>query len=136
MSMCFCNKCGMKVDPEQERFCRNCGSNAAGAEPAVLEKMANLFRGVESVGGRMYLTAKGLYFSSHALNVQAGDSRIGFDEILNVEKCNTLGFLPNGLRVITKQGVTYQFVLWGRDDVIACLNLLLRDYRNRCREEV
>ena len=120
----------MKVAPEREHFCRNCGAESTGAEPAVLEKMANLFRGIESVGGRMYLTANSIYFSSHSLNVQAGDSRIGFDEILNIEKCNTFGFVPNGLRVTTKQGVSYQFVLWGRDDVIACLNLLLQKYKN------
>ena len=129
MGVYFCNKCGTKVDPEREQFCRNCGTESTGAEPAVLEKLANLFRGIESVGGRMYLTANSIYFSSHSLNVQTGDSRIGFDEILNIEKCNTLGFVPNGLRVITKQGVTYQFVLWGRDDVIVCLNLLLQNYK-------
>ena len=131
MSVCFCGKCGMKVMPEHEKFCRKCGTESTHAEPAVLEKMANLFRGVEAVGGKMYLTANSIYFSSHSFNVQAGDSRIGFDEILNIETCNTLGFVPNGLRVITKHGVTYQFVLWGRDDVIACLNLLLKNHKER-----
>ena len=131
MSICFCSKCGSKVNPDEERFCRNCGTASSLSEPAVLEKMANLFRGVEAVGGRMYLTSNGIYFISHSLNVQAGETRIGYEDILNIEKCNTLGIMPNGLRVVTKRGATYQFVLWGRNDVMACLNLLLKNYKIR-----
>lgn len=131
MKACFCSKCGTKVDPGQERFCRNCGAEASLAEPAVLEKLANLFRGVEAVGGRMYLTANSVYFSSHRFNVQTGDTRIGLDEISDIQKCNTLGIVPNGLRIITRQGQVHQFVLWGRNSVIACLKVLIQNYRQK-----
>ena len=120
--MRFCDKCGFKCDA-LEKFCRNCGNNSM--SPPVITKPANLFRGLEAVGGHLYLTKCCMYFSSHCVNVQAGDTIIPYDDIARIEKCNTLCIVPNGLRIVTTNGAVFQFVLWGRENVISCLKLLM-----------
>ena len=120
--MYFCDKCGFKTDTAAQ-FCRNCGNNSM--SPPVVTKLANLFRGLEAVGGHLYLTKCCLYFSSHCLNVQTGDTIISYDEISRIEKCNTLRIVPNGLLIVTKNGIVFLFVLWGREKVISCLKQLM-----------
>ncbi len=95
----------------------------------VLTKIANLFCGDEAVGGKMYLSKDGIAFSPHNFNVQSGDTVIPLCEIAGVEKCNTLGIVPNGLRILTRTGEVFQFVLWGRDDVMTCLESLMGEGR-------
>lgn len=120
--MYFCDECGFKTDVTG-KFCQNCG-NKSMSQP-VITKRANLFRGLEAVGGRLYLTKCCLYFSSHSFNLQAGDTKIWYDDIVRIEKCNTLLLVPNGLRIVTADGSVFQFVLWGRENVISCLRLLM-----------
>lgn len=79
------------------------------------EVFANLFRGWESVGGRLSVTDRRIRFESHAWNVQVGPSEIRFDEIASVRPCNTFWVIPNGLRVETSGGKVYRFVVCGPD---------------------
>jgi hypothetical protein len=79
---------------------------------------ANLFRGVEAVGGRIILTTQRLLFESHGLNIQNEPLAIRLNEIVGVTTCNTLGVVPNGMTVRCKSGEHYQFVLWGRKRAI------------------
>ena len=95
------------------------------ARRPVLTKSANLWRGNEAVGGKMHLSRDGILFSSHGSNVQTGDTVIPLRDIAGVAKCNTLGIVPNGLKILTRTGEVFQFVLWGRDSVIACIELLM-----------
>ena len=120
--MYFCDKCGFKMDMT-ERFCQNCGNNSM--SPPVITKLANLLRGQEGVGGHLYLTKCCMCFSSHCLNVQAGDTIILYNDIVSIEKFNNLFILPNALRIVTADRAVFQFVLWGRENVISCLKLLM-----------
>jgi len=85
-------------------------------EKIVKEGAANHFKGVESVGGKLFLTNFRLYFKSHAFNVQVHELSIPLDEIKSVELKNTLGIVPNGMAVTLKDGHEERYVVYGRGD--------------------
>ena len=82
---------------------------------------ANYFRGFEAVGGKMEFDETGLTFKSHALNIQAGKTRIGYSQIDKITKRNTLGIVPNGISIFTKDNFEHKFVVKNRSSVIALL---------------
>lgn len=89
-------------------------------EQVVKQGSANLQKGVETVGGKLYLTNQRLIFEAHKINVQGGTTEIKISDIQSSEKCWTkfLGFIPlapNSLAIFTKSGKEYRFVLMGRD---------------------
>ncbi len=88
-------------------------------EHLVREGGANLQRGIETVGGKLFLTNQRLLFQSHAFNVQTGPTQIELSDVSGTKRCWTkfLGFIPlipNSLAVQTARGKEYRFVLSGR----------------------
>lgn len=88
-------------------------------EQIIKQGAANLQKGLETVGGKLYLTNQRLIFEAHKLNTQGGSTEINLSDIQSSEKCWTkfLGFLPlmpNSLAVYTKSGSECRFVLFGR----------------------
>jgi hypothetical protein len=79
------------------------------------EIFANLFRGLEGVGGKIFLTNQRLIFKSHSLNVQKGQTNIDYSEIVSVQKRKTIRVIKNGIKIITKHGKEYRFVIKERD---------------------
>ena len=69
---------------------------------------ANYFRGIEAVGGKLYFDGNGLTFKSHKLNIQRGETRIEYNEIQEVSKINTLGIVPNGISILSKDGFSHK----------------------------
>ena len=91
-------------------------------EKVYFEVLANLFRGAEAVGGKLRVTDSRLIFKSHSLNIQTGNTEILMEQIVKVQKRNTLGFVPNGMSIITIDGIEYKFVLWNRSKIIDFIN--------------
>ena len=88
-------------------------------ETLVREGAANLQRGAETVGGRLFLTNQRLFFQSHSFNIQTGPTEIPLSQVLGTRLCWTrfLGVLPlfpNSLAVATAGGAEYRFVLFDR----------------------
>jgi len=88
-------------------------------EQIIKQGAANLQKGLETVGGKLYLTNQRLVFEAHKINIQGGITEINLSEIQSSEKCWTkyLGYIPlipNSLAVYTKEGKEYRFVLSGR----------------------
>lgn len=81
----------------------------------IREGGCNLFFGIESVGGKLFLTKDSLLFYSHGINISSRRKYtvIDLNEITDVEKCNTLLIVPNGIKVYTNSK-TYQFILYSR----------------------
>jgi GRAM domain len=80
---------------------------------------ANLQRGIESVGGKLYLTNQRLIFESHGFNVQRGATTIPVADIRTVKASWTkllglIPIMPNSLTVTTSDGTNYSFVLLNR----------------------
>ncbi len=83
--------------------------------------LANYFRGSEAVGGKIYFDDVGLTFKSHKFNIQKGQTRIEYNQIQSVNKRNTLGIVPNGILIFTKDGTEHRFVVNNREKVIEFL---------------
>jgi len=77
---------------------------------------ANAQRGLEAVGGHLYLTDHRLIFESHAFNIQRGNIILDLADIVSVEPAwaRLLGFIPlvpNSVKVRLGSGKGYRFVV-------------------------
>ena len=79
---------------------------------------ANLFRGIEGVGGKLRITDTRILFEPHFFNIQKGNLEIPLKEILLIGKRNTMLLIPNGIYVQLKSGVVYRFVVNERERII------------------
>jgi hypothetical protein len=82
----------------------------ANGERLLKQGAANHFRGAEAVGGWLALTDRRLLFRSHGFNIQTHRLSIPLRELVAVEACTTCWIIPNGLRVVTAEGID-QFVV-------------------------
>ena len=79
------------------------------------EGPANLFRGKEAVGGRLFLTTHRLIFVSHNLNIQNGTTLLDLNQIVSLSPRKTLGLIQNGLTIQLEGGKDYHFVVYNPD---------------------
>ena len=75
---------------------------------------ANHFKNAEAVGGKLYLLKDHLEFKSHGFNIQNHSFIIYSKEIEKIIFYNTLGFVPNGLKLVLKDGEEEKFVVSNR----------------------
>jgi hypothetical protein len=87
-------------------------------EQLLADVPANLFRGIEGVGGRLRITNRRVVFEAHAFNIQTAPAEIPLEQIAEVRKRLTWKLIPNGLLIRTKDGPEYKFVVWGRRRLI------------------
>lgn len=92
------------------------------SEVVILKKPANLFRGIEAVGGWMSITNKRIIFNPHKLNIQKQPIEMLYSEILEVSKRNTFYCVPNGIKIKVKTGQQYKFVTWKRNALIKLID--------------
>lgn len=88
-------------------------------EQPIKEGAANLQRGLETVGGRLFLTSHRLVFEPHAVNIQTRVATVELANVQSTRACWTkllglIPLLPNSLAVYTKDGTEFRFVLFGR----------------------
>ena len=89
---------------------------------------ANLFRGIEAVGGHLDIYESGLLFRPHGVNFQTQEEFISYEHVLQVQPCMTWGFIPNGLKVVTQQ-TSYHFVVWRRKHIAAAIMTQLQKFK-------
>lgn len=83
---------------------------------------ANLFRGIESVGGEIHFTNDRLIFKSHSLNLQTGETEIKYKNISSADNRKTLAVIPNGIKLTLKDGEEYDFVVKNRTSILEFLD--------------
>ncbi|GAB6991649.1 GRAM domain-containing protein [Paenibacillus pini] len=88
----------------------------------LLTKPANLFRGMEAVGGKLKITGDRVIFNATRLNVQRDSLEIPMSDIQEVERRNTLRIVPNGITIKLRSGKEYRFVIKDRDQVIELIH--------------
>jgi len=96
-------------------------TNLLNGESIIKEGKANLQRGIETVGGHLYLTTQRLIFESYKFNIQRGNTIIDLGNINEVTKCwtkflNLIPLFPNSIKVETRDDKQYKFVCFGRED--------------------
>ena len=72
--------------------------------------MANYFRGIEAVGGKIYFYEDKLIFKSHVFNIQRGETEIKYSDISEIQKRNTPFIELNDISIITKNGFNLKFI--------------------------
>ncbi len=87
-------------------------------ENLVRSTPANMQRGLEAVGGKLYLTDTRIFFSSHKFNFQNGPTEIALEAVESVHPSLTriLGVVPvfpNSF-VVHAGGAAYSFVTSSR----------------------
>jgi hypothetical protein len=95
-------------------------------EKVIRKGMASLQKGLETVGGHLYLTDKRLVFESHWLNFQRGVTQIDLDDITGLAKGTTwllgrIPTLPNAFVAATKDGTRYRLTVWKREQWISAI---------------
>lgn len=90
-------------------------------ETILIESLANLFRGLEGVGGRIKVTNFRVIFEAHALNIQSQPEIIPLNEIVAAGKRNTIGIIPNGIFIRTSDGNEFRFVTWKREQLLSAI---------------
>ncbi|MFP4288096.1 MAG: hypothetical protein ACOC2E_01995 [Bacteroidota bacterium] len=73
----------------------------------------HIYKG-EALGGMLYLLKDRLQFKAHNFNVQNQTVAIALSEIKEIEYYNTLGIIPNGLKIRMPAGETAKFVVNNR----------------------
>lgn len=95
----------------------------------------SLQRGIEAVGGTLFLTTRRLIFEAHRFNVQTGRTVIPLRAVEGVWKTWTKLFgvipiLPNSLAVATERGTVYRFIMFERDTWIRLIRETKQDLKD------
>jgi hypothetical protein len=109
-------------------------------EEVIRDSAANLQRGIEAVGGWLYLTTERLIFEAHIFNLQSGATVIPLRDVGKMWKTWTkmLGLIPifpNSLAVATAKGKTFRFVISGRDEWIIAIREAQEDWEDQQEDE-
>lgn len=88
-------------------------------ESIIKHSASNLQRGLETVGGKVYLTNERIIFEAHKINFQSGVTEISLSSIKSLGKSWTkflgiIPIMPNSLSVYTQDNEEYRFVIFGR----------------------
>jgi hypothetical protein len=113
----FTSKLGKNIEPELTQD-----------ENIEIEGPANLFRGIEGVGGKIFLTNKKVVFKSHKINIQKGQTDILYENITEIIKRKTAKIIDNGIRIKTNDGNEFDFVVNEREKWIEKLNEKITHY--------
>lgn len=95
---------------------------------------ANMQRGAETVGGKLYLTSERMVFIAHSFSVRSGPSEVPLALIAEVSTAWTklfgvLPLMPNSLALTLRDGSARSFVVPGRGAWIAAIDEARRDGR-------
>ena len=84
-------------------------------ESILFDTTANHFKGMEAVGGKLYLTNKRLVFKSHKINFQKHQLSIDLSDIQKMDRYKPLGIANNGLLIKTADNKIEKFVVEKRE---------------------
>ncbi|HXR85294.1 MAG TPA: GRAM domain-containing protein [Hanamia sp.] len=78
-------------------------------EIVIFETAASHFKGLEAVGGKLYLTNERLVFKSHKINIQKHELSIHLSDINKVYRYKILGIFNNGPEVAANANMIEKF---------------------------
>ena len=83
-----------------------------GGESVRLEGPANHFKGLEGVGGYLWMTDMRVHFRSHSYNIQNHEWSAPLSDIQDAQATKTIGLFNNGLRLKTRTGEEHRFTVY------------------------
>jgi hypothetical protein len=105
-------------------------------ENIVKQGPANHFKGIEGVGGKLFLTNRRIFFKSHRFNFQNHELSIPLSEIREAGGRNTFLFVPNGILINLKSGNKEKFVVWNRNDWLKKIKIQMQLEQISCSDEM
>jgi len=84
-------------------------------ETEIYSDGANLFRGVQAVGGKLILTNERLIFLPHNLNFNREQEYLDLTKINSTKEVKTMNLIDNGLRITLNNEIELKFVLNNRE---------------------
>ncbi|WP_299299071.1 hypothetical protein [uncultured Brachybacterium sp.] len=98
----------------------------AAGESLVRSGGANMQRGAETAGGKLFLTTERLVFVGHAFNVRSGPSEVPLALIAEVGTAWTkllgvIPLMPNSIAVTLRDGTVLSYVVTGRTSWIEAI---------------
>jgi hypothetical protein len=94
------------------------GATGHVSETVLKQGGASHFKGMEAVGGRLFLTNQRLVFKSHRFNIQVHQESYPLGDITAVEPRRGISIVGDGLAVVLSDGREERFVVFGRRDWI------------------
>lgn len=82
-----------------------------GPETVAVEGPANHFKGLEGVGGYLWVTEVRVHFSSHSMNIQNHSWSTLLSDVVEVRAVKTFGLIDNGLSISLRSGENHRFVV-------------------------
>lgn len=115
VALILCPACSHQVS-DRAVACPNCG-HPVYRDEILADVRANFYRGFEAQGGMLTISRLEVKFQPHALNLSRASFTILKDDIVSVEKFNSLGIIPNGIVIRVRSGAEFKFVVAKRDQV-------------------
>lgn len=103
----------MLISKFSKNISKNIHPTLSDVEHVEIEGPANMKRGIEAAGGKLFLTNKRMIFKSHAINIQTGQTEIPYTDIVGVKK-KKARLHSNGLLVDTTTK-TYNLIVNDRN---------------------
>ena len=115
---------GYSIEKFSKVTSSNIGTDTEADENILLESPASHHKGIEAVGGKLFLTNKKLIFKSHTLNIQNHELSIRLNEIARADRYKSIG-INVGISILCKNDKTEKFVVEESEKWIAALHLPL-----------
>lgn len=87
---------------------------------------ANMQKGFQTYVGALYFYEDGLEYKAKAVNSNIAFGKILYSNIMSVINTNTLGIVPNGIKLLTYDGEEYKFVVSNRQNVIKFISSMIK----------
>lgn len=91
-------------------------------EKLLMQTNANHFKGIEAVGGMLFITNLRVIYKSHKVNFQNHLFEVNIADIVSYEKCKTFGVIENGILLGLTNGTKERFVVDNNHLIMATLN--------------
>lgn len=91
-------------------------------ETMLFGAQASHLKGLESIGGKLYLTDKRLVFKSHAYNFRNETFSIALQEIVSLHAFKSLGLISNGMAITLSDQKKVKFIVERPEDWISRLS--------------
>ena len=107
----------------------------AAGERLIKEGPANHMRGIEAVGGKLYLTNRQLVFEPHPINIQTGITSVPLADVVDAQPAwtrllNLIPLVPNSIKVEKRSGKADSFVVSDKTAWVSCIKATLIEGSN------
>lgn len=95
---------------------------------------ANLCNGIQIYTGHLWFYEDGFVYKIKAANADISYEKVLYEDILRVDPANTIGLIPNGLKITLKNSRVFQFAVNQRNQIRNYLLFQMDKKKNMMKE--